>query len=104
MMNAKELEEIYHTHCCDILPSSEDFPRMIVLGTIFIPGDIVTIYEDPEPEEDQCKYRCLRDSSRLFDEHMSNMTKITQERKAIERRNRELNQSRWNKERQKGSR
>ena len=103
-METIELEKIYHTSCCDILPSNEDFSRMVVLGTIYIPGDIVTIYEDPEPEEDQCKYRCLRDSSRLFDEHMSHMTKITQERKAIERRNRELNQSRWNKERQKGSR
>lgn len=100
-MEIAELEKIYHTNCCDILPSSEDFPRMKIVGRILIPGDAVTIYIDPEPEEDQCLYRCLRDSSRIFDEYMTRLTEITREKKAIERRGRELNYARWNRERQK---
>ena len=98
-MNKEELERIYYNVCCDILPSSEDFGRMVELGHIYVGTERITIYKDTEPEEDQCLYRCLRDSSRLLDEHMTRMTAITKERKKIEREKRELDQRIWNRNR-----
>lgn len=100
-MEQSKLEEIYFNHCCDILPSNEDFPRMVEIGKIIVTGDTVTIYMDPEPEEDQCLYRCLRESSRLFDIHMKRMTQLTKEKKEIERKKRELDHTIWNNERRK---
>ena len=100
-MEREELEKIYRTACCDILPSSEDFGRMKEIGVIYMNGDLVHMYIDQNPEEDQCKYRCLRESSRIFDEHMTNMNNLTRERKNIERKQRELNYAIWNKERKK---
>ena len=98
-MEQERLEKIYRTSCCDILPSSEDFKRMNKIGVIQTDGDVITIYEDPEPEEDQCQYRCLREKSRLLDLHMTRMTELTRERKKIEREGRELNQRIWNRQR-----
>ena len=100
-MENRSLEELYQNGCCDILPSSEDFSRMIEIGVIRKNGEPIHIFEDPEPEEDQCKYRCLRESSRILDEHMKRMNKLTKERKDIEREQRELNYSIWNKKRAK---